>query len=110
MIVLPRDIEAMNRLAYSFAKKVGVCFEELSTDDFYRRLGYACAFRWGLVIELLIEALTRCQLAGRGAISTDDFVEAFAALYGLPTGLSPFTVDDYRETFDPDKLLELLNR
>lgn len=40
----------------------------------------------------------------------DDFVDAFAALYGLSPGFSPFTVDDYREAFDPDKLLELLSR
>jgi len=110
LIHLPRDVEAMNRLAYAFADKVALSFDPLSNVDFFQRLAHACAFRWGLVIELIIESLTRCKLAGATEVSREHFTASFADLYGLSVGFSPFEVEDYQELFDPEKLLELLGK
>lgn len=110
MINTDRDIEELNQLAYSYAEKVGICFDALSTVDFLERLSHACAYRWGLVIEMVVEAITICILAEHTVASTEHFSEAFSKINGIPPGFSPFTVDDYRESFDPDSLLTLLER
>lgn len=110
LIDLPKDIEEMNRLAYTYADRAGLNFDPLSTVDFFERLAFSCAMRWGLVIELLIEAFTNCELAGATTCSIEQFEAAFAKFYGTPAGFSPFTAPDYRESFDQQTLLELLKR
>jgi len=110
LISLPNDLEEMNRLAYEFADAVGLCFDPLSNVDFFRRLNHACARRWGLVIELLIEAFTIATLESTSVCSIDHFVAAFATRFRLPGGFSPFTAPDYEECFDPSKMLDLLDR
>jgi hypothetical protein len=64
----------------------------------------------GLVIELLIESLTICVLSGASTVKIDHFVEAFSRIYGVPVGRSPFTMPDYKDCFDPEKLTALLER
>lgn len=108
LIDLSRDMNELNELAFSYADKAGLNFEPLSNHDFFARLSHSCANRWGLVIELVIEAFTICKLSGAVDISVEHFAEAFSKTRGIPRGFSPFTVSDYRESFDPDKLLELL--
>ncbi len=104
-----RDIEELNELAFTFADNAGIDFDPLSHADFLQRLGFACANRWGLVIELLIEALTIGKQEGAKACSPDHFDEAFSRTYGTPAGYSPFKVADYQADFDHEKLLALLN-
>lgn len=103
------DWEEVQSVAFSYGKKAEIDFEPLSNNDFFERLCYACANRWGLVIELIIEALTLCKSAGEKYISLDHFVDAYAETHGMSREFSPFTASDYREQFDPDRLLELLN-
>lgn len=110
MINSSQDIEELNQLAYSYADKAGVCFDDLSNVDFLERLSHACAYRWGLVIELMIEAFTICVLSEAPVISVDHFDEAFSQVYGLPPGFTPFKMQDYRDSFDPDNLMELMDR
>ena len=105
-----RDLHELNHLAFSYADQAGLDFEPLSNADFFQRLSHACANRWGLVIELVIEAFKICSLAGQTQVTLDHFAEAFSEAYGTPSGFSPFTVSDYRESFDPDRLLEILAR
>lgn len=102
------DIEELNTLAYTYADKAGIDFDPLSNVDFFERLSHACAYRWGLVIEMMIEALTLCRVAGETRIGIEHFADAFSLTHGIPSGFSPFTIDDYQESFDPDKLLSLL--
>ena len=78
--------------------------------DFLERLAFACANRWGLVIEMLIEAFTHGQKAGRKNCSIDHFSLAYAKKYRTPIGYSPFEMADYAEYFDQDKLVEALNK
>ena len=110
MIDPSRDISEVNAMAFSYAAKAGVAFDGLSTMDFMQRLIHAGAYRWGLVIEMLLLALTICVEAEESAVSIDHFVTAFSQIYGLPSGFSPFTMPDYGDAFDEDKLIEILDR
>lgn len=109
-IDIDRDLNELNRLAFAFADKAGLEFGPLSNDDFLRRLDFACTNRWGLVIELLIEAFIVARRDGAGICTTDHFDEAFALTYGTPAGFSPFTLGDYQSGFDKENLFALLDR
>lgn len=102
------DIEELNGLAYSYADKAGIAFDTLSNVDFFERLCFASMNRWGLAIELVIEALTICKMSGSDACTIDHFCEAFTRIHGLRSGFSPFTVTDYRDCFDQDSLFDRL--
>ncbi len=51
------DMLELNKLVFAYADHAAVDFEDLADFDFLERLDFACASRWGLVIELLIAAL-----------------------------------------------------
>ena len=51
-----QEITRLNGIYEGLFDKVGVDFLKFCTADFYRRLAFACADRWGLVIELVILA------------------------------------------------------
>jgi hypothetical protein len=104
------DIDQLNRLAYTYSDVAGLNFDPLSNTDFFARLAFACSNRWGLVIELVIEAFTRAKLAGSTTITINHFVDAFANLRGLDPSCSPFTAPDYEEMFNPERLFEMLNK
>lgn len=102
------DLEEMNNLCFAYGDTGHINFEPLATKDFYERLAFACGNRWGLVIELVIEALTLCKMDDRKEISISYFEKAFAQKSGLSLGFSPFSMDDYREAFSEAQLLNLL--
>ncbi len=104
------DMEELVQLINSYADKAGLDVSPLETRDFLERLAFAGCYRWGLVIELLIEAFILCQVAREDVCSKDKFSEAFAKKYSTAIGYSPFTVSDYRDCFDHDTLLEALKR
>jgi hypothetical protein len=110
MINPVEDAAELNEMAYSYADKAGVNFDTLSNRDFFERLSHACAYRWGLVIEMLIEAFSTCVLSGSSTVTIEHFVEAFSRIYGMPVGRSPFTMPDYQDCFDPEKLNAILDR
>lgn len=105
-----RDMELLNSLMFAFADKAKVDIEHLVTQEFLERIDHACSHRWGLVIELEIAALVRCQMAGRKKLKVDDFVTVFALKTGIPEAFSPFTVPDFRDAFDPATLLMHLEK
>jgi hypothetical protein len=105
-----RDIQELNSLAYSFADRVGLHFDGLSTVDFFKRLSLASSYRWGLAIELIIEAFTVAKQVQAPQVTTEHFSKAFSLIHGLPERFSPFDVDDYEEAFDEERLLQLLDR
>ncbi|WP_277018212.1 ATP-binding protein [Paracoccus hibiscisoli] len=105
-----KDLEELNSLAFSFADKVGLQFDSLSTLDFLKRLSHASSYRWGLAIELMIEAFIITKQSSGLEVTTKQFSKAFSLIHGLPNGFSPFDVDDYEETFDEERLLRLLDR
>lgn len=77
-------------------------FDGLSNADFLERLAFVSCNRWGLVIEMIIEALTCCSLAGAQSISMKHFDETFSRTHGTQKGCSPFTADDHIDVFDQD--------
>lgn len=105
-----RDLEELNSLAFSYADKAELEFDGLSTVDFLKRLSHASSYRWGLAIELIIEAFIIARQANDQQVSVSHFSKAFATIHGLRLGFSPFDVEDYEETFDEERLLHLLDR
>ena len=103
-------MEELLQLTYSYADKAGLNFDPLATKDFLERLAFSCCDRWGLVIELLIETLILTQVAGEKDCSIYRFSQAFAKKYSTPTGYSPFTVPNYRDSFDHVILLQALKK
>lgn len=104
------DLEELIQLMYCYADKAGLDVTALATRDFLERLAFAGCDRWGLVIELLIEAFTLCQLAEEDACSKDRFSQAFANKYSTPIVYSPFMVSDFRDSFDHEFLLKALKK
>ena len=109
-IQIKRDIALLNSLPFAFADKAEINVDALSNQDFLERLDHACSNRWGLVIELVIETFTRCRLCKKTKVSVKDFVEVFAQKTGTPAKYSPFTAPDFREAFDPAKMLEIFEQ
>ena len=70
LIQYPKDIAEVNNLCFAYADHGDIEFDPLAKRDFYERLAFANGYRWGLVIEMLIEALTLCKLDGRTEIDT----------------------------------------
>lgn len=104
------DMDEMVQLTFTYAEKAGLDFDPLATRDFLERLAFACCDRWGLVIEMLIEAFTHCQIQGEKICSTEHFSHAYAKTYSTPIGYSPFSMPNYRDSFDQDKLMQILKR
>ncbi len=104
------DMDEMVQLTFSNAERAGLDFSPLATTDFMERLAFACCNHWGLVIEMLIEAFTYRQVLGHKVCSKDHFSHAYAKTYSTPTGHSPFTLPNYRDGFDHNKLMEVLQR
>lgn len=104
------DLEELIQLMLCYAEKAGLDVSALVTEDFLRRLAFSGCDRWGLVIELLIETFALCQRAKEDSCSVDRFSEAFAKKYSTSIGYSPFTMPDYRDSFDQDILLAALKK
>jgi hypothetical protein len=104
------DTEEMLQLTFSYAKKAGLSFDGLASTEFLDRLTFACCNRWGLVIELLIEAFTVASIKGDKVCTIEHFSQAFANTYSTPLGYSPFTMPNYREAFDHATLMEMLEK
>jgi hypothetical protein len=104
------DVDELVQLTFSYAEKAGLDFSPLATEDFLQRLSFACCYRWGLVIEMLIEAFTHCKIVGEKVCSIEIFSHAYAKTYSTPLGYSPFTMQNYQDSFDQDKLMQALNR
>ncbi len=104
------DLMEVGMIVASYAKNVGVSFAESADIDFLHRLIHGCAYRWGLVIEMLIEAFSICVLSGERVATREHFAKAFSVIHRAPEGFTPFTTPDYLTSFNPNKLMELLER
>jgi hypothetical protein len=104
------DKDEMLQLTYSYAERAALDFTSLATEDFLERLAFACCNRWGLVIEMLIEAFTRARYLEETICTIDHFSHVYAETHSTPVGYSPFTMPNYRDKFDQTQLLKFLKR
>ncbi|PTV93722.1 TniB protein [Rhodobacter aestuarii] len=102
------DMIELNKLVYTYAERADIDVEDLVDVDFLQRLDFACASRWGLVIELLIRAFGLCRLRSQRTVTVKMFSEAYAQNSRLPQGLCPFTAPDYRNMIDGEKLTQMM--
>ena len=104
------DTEELLHLFFSYGDRAGLEIEDLATEDFLQRLSFAACCRWGLVIELLIEAFSLAAFASDKTCTIDHFSEAFSKISGFPKGYSPFTLKNYQDNFDQAKVLEMIEK
>lgn len=104
------DLQELHALCHAYAAKASIEFGTLASRDFYERLATACALRWGLVVELLIEALVLAGQQKSIHMTRKHFCEAFTSRLELRPGYSPFSIDDYEVLFTPEKIFEIWER
>lgn len=100
----------MGHLVFSYGDKASVQIEDLVTEDFLKRLSFAACHRWGLVIELLIEALSLSAFSADKVCQIDHFSAAFSQKSGFPLGYSPFTMSNYEDIFDQEKMRQMYEK
>lgn len=101
------DLAELVSLCHAYADKAGLEFSGLNTRDFYKRLTCACANRWGLVIELLIDAFVIALDDGATEPAPQHFCLAFTRRTGLGEGYSPFSIDSFEKLFEARKIFEI---
>ena len=104
------DLHEMNSLCHAYSAKLDLDCSALSTSDFYQRLACACANRWGLAIELLIEALVIAEVSKDQALKAKHFCQAFVQRFELRPGYSPFSIENYEKFFEARAVFELWKR
>lgn len=104
------DEEELVHLVFSYCDKAQLEFDDFEMADFLARLAFAGCQRWGLVIELLIEALSLALLKGDKVCKIAHFAEAFSQISGSPLGYSPFTMPNYQDNFDQEKLFVMYEK
>ena len=104
------DLDELHMLCDAYAEKAGFDFSVLYSLDFYQRLTCACANRWGLVIELLMETLILALTDGDEKLTLKHFCTAFTQRGGLRKGFSPFSIEEYERVFETAEVLALLDK
>jgi hypothetical protein len=105
-----KDMDELIHLVFSYGDKADLEFDDFEMEDFLARLAFAACHRWGLVIELLIEAFSLAVLSGDKVCKIDHFSKAFSKISGAPLGYSPFTMPSYQENFDPDQIFDMYEK
>ena len=105
------DLKEISDLCHLYAGKAGVVFlENLWTSDFTKRLAFCSANRWGLLIELVIDALKIAHFNDAAQVDTEHFCRSFTDRAGFAAGHSPVSIEYYEEAFDTDKILDMVRR
>lgn len=99
-----QDYETLNEIVGSYAISAGLDVDaDLPTGDFLHRLATAGTFRWGLVIDMVVDAVALAVARGEGSLERLDFVEAWCDKAGMNELATPFTHDSYERMFRRDK-------
>lgn len=98
------DSEKVHSIVGSYAIEAGLEVDDaLDMEDFLHRLTTAGAFRWGLVIELVMKAVGRAVAERSSRLDVDHFVQAWVAKTGMNPAATPFTHSGYQTMFRRDK-------
>ena len=93
---VPGDLTVINDIVQSAAIQSGLeLSDDVMTRDLYTRLATSGAFRWGLVIGLVVGACEAARERGSRVLERGDFAEAWRAKVASRTGVNPFTHDAY---------------
>lgn len=105
------DLKEISDLCHLYVGKVGIDFPEKPwTSDFTKRLAFCSANRWGLLIELVIDALKIAHLNDAAQVDTEHFCKSFTDRTGFAAGHSPISIEYYEEAFDTQKILDMVRR
>jgi hypothetical protein len=104
-LVVEDEAAWMTGAVDDFAKAVGLKLDVKADEELVPRLRRAAAFQMGLVIEILLEAITLCVEKRRRKIGRKDFAEVYAERTMQPDDLNMFLSPDWRE-IDPSIILE----
>lgn len=98
------DAEKVHSIVGSYAIEAGLEGDDaLDTEDFLHRLTTVSAFRWGLVIELVMKAVGKAVAEHSSRLKVDHFVQAWVAKTGMNPVATPFTHSGYQTMFRKDK-------
>lgn len=98
------DYHTLNEIVGSYAISAGLEVDaNLQTGEFLHRLATAGAFRWGLVIDLVVDAVALAVARREGMIARSNFVAAWSEKTGMNQLATPFTHDSYERMFRKDK-------
>ena len=89
---------------YAAAAKIAID-ETLCKPRFVTRLAHAADYCFGILAEVICEAIGQAILVGDGALSEGAFVASYARRSGCPEGLNPFLVENFLP-IDVRKLLQ----
>ncbi|WP_136685475.1 TniB family NTP-binding protein [Falsirhodobacter xinxiangensis] len=95
---VPRHVRAVVSLTQQYAKRGTLSQQpELANEEFARRLLHAGDYEFGLVAEIIVQAICHA-LRARGPgdrLELDDFRRAYKLRTGAIMGLNPFVVEDF---------------
>lgn len=80
--------------------------DKLRKPRFVRRLVHAADHCFGILVEIVCEAIGEVLLPAENTLSSKSFAACFARRSGCPEGLNPFVVEDFL-ALDVRKLLQL---
>lgn len=93
---VPADLNVINDIVQSAAIESGLdVSDDIMTRDLYTRLATAGAFRWGLVIGLVIGACEAARVRKSRLLERRDFAEAWCGKVASRNGVNPFMHNAY---------------
>ena len=89
-----------------YASVAGITVDdELAQTRFIKRLIHAADHCFGILVELICEAIGEALLANADSLSVRSFATCFGKRAGVPDGLNPFIAEDFR-ALDVRRLLQ----
>jgi len=106
-LTLERDADLVRRLISVYgAEKGGLAVDNLAKDEFIARLLHAGIFRFGIVIELVQDAVRHALLLESATLAVEHFAAAFAARTGCVPDRNIFTATEDWHLIDPRGALQ----
>ena len=102
-VELPENYETVHEIVGSYAIEANLPIDDaLSTTDFYHRLVTAGAYRWGLVIEITIGAISAARAEGANRLQPRHFIIFWVSKTHGSEAATPFTHSSFETMFRRD--------
>ncbi|MYM56612.1 ATP-binding protein [Thalassovita mangrovi] len=97
---LAPDYTVLHEIVGSYAMSAGLEVDPgLQTGDFLHRLATAGGFRWGIVIDIVVDAVAHAVGRMGGFLTPEDFVAAWVNKTKMNELATPFTHEAYERVF-----------